>query len=151
MDAFDAYLNNMVSQTKKAFQEFPEINWLNPYRDEKLIELRKSLLEETKNSQLFKGTKLYYNQLSKGCKLCGLGTWSCLFITNKCNASCFYCPASQQNDEVPATQNLTFETAEAYADYIKGTSKNCFFLKPLFIENFFRLIHFSMFSWRLFN
>ncbi|MFW5822970.1 MAG: radical SAM protein, partial [Tangfeifania sp.] len=57
-------------------------------------------------------------QLSKGCKLCGLGSWSCLFITNKCNAGCFYCPASQQNDEVPATQSLTFETAEAYADYI---------------------------------
>lgn len=118
MDAFDAYQNNMVSQTKKAFQEFPEINWLNPYRDEKLIELRKSLLEDTKNSQLFKGTKLWYNKLSRGCKLCGLGTWSCLFITNKCNAGCFYCPASQQNDEIPATQNLTFETAEAYADYI---------------------------------
>lgn len=118
MDAFDAYLNNVVSQTKKVFQEFPEIKWLNPYRDEELLERRKSLLEKTKSSQLFKETKPYCNQLSKGCKLCGLGSWSCLFITNKCNAGCFYCPAAQQNDELPATQSLTFETAEAYADYI---------------------------------
>lgn len=50
--------------------------------------------------------------------MCGTGLWSCLFITNRCNASCFYCPTPQLKDEVPATQSLTFETAESYAAYI---------------------------------
>jgi pyruvate formate-lyase activating enzyme-like uncharacterized protein len=47
-----------------------------------------------------------------------MGTWSCLFITGKCNAKCFYCPASQETDGIPASQNLHFETPEAYAEYI---------------------------------
>jgi pyruvate formate-lyase activating enzyme-like uncharacterized protein len=118
MEAFDAYLNKVEGQTKKSFGEFQNIKWLNPYRDEPLLNYRKQLISKNSASSLFKSTKPYYQQLSNGCKLCGLGSWSCLFITNKCNANCFYCPASQQTDEVPATQSLTFETAEAYADYI---------------------------------
>ena len=118
MEAFDAYLNKLTDQTKTLFREFPDIKWLNPYRDEEILEQRNQLIKISAASSLFKETKPYYNQLSKGCKLCGLGSWSCLFITNKCNASCFYCPAAQQNDELPATQSLTFETAEAYAGYI---------------------------------
>ncbi|MDA3853810.1 MAG: radical SAM protein, partial [Bacteroidales bacterium] len=40
--------------------------------------------------------------------------------TNKCNAACFYCPTSQQNDEVPSTQGLDFETPMAYANYVNA-------------------------------
>jgi pyruvate formate-lyase activating enzyme-like uncharacterized protein len=50
--------------------------------------------------------------------LCGQGTWSCLFITGKCNAKCFYCPTSQESDGIPTSQNLQFETPESYAEYI---------------------------------
>jgi uncharacterized protein len=79
---------------------------------------KEKLLHNLKESLLFKDTKPYYRHISQGCRLCGQGLWSCLFITNKCNASCFYCPSAQINDEVPATQSLNFETAESYADYI---------------------------------
>ncbi len=79
---------------------------------------KEKLLANLKESLLFKDTKPFHRQISKGCRLCGQGLWSCLFITNKCNAACFYCPSAQLNDEVPATQSLNFETAESYADYI---------------------------------
>jgi len=76
------------------------------------------LLEFSKESMLFKDTKPFYRQISKGCKLCGAGFWSCLFITGKCNANCFYCPTSQTNDDLPTTQGLSFESASAYAEYV---------------------------------
>jgi len=118
MDAFDNYLNNLLNKNKKAFSDFSNIRWLNTYRAQEAQKIRDHLLFLLGENLLFKETKPYHHQLSKGCKLCGVGTWSCLFMTNKCNARCFYCPAPQLHDELPATQSLTFETAEAYADYI---------------------------------
>ncbi len=117
MDAFDAYLNDMVSKTQKAFSEFSGIKWLNSYNSARLLGQRKKLIEKIETS-CFKETKPYYKQLSKGCRICGAGAWSCLFITGKCNAGCFYCPTSQQKDEIPATQRFHFETPESYAEYI---------------------------------
>ncbi|WP_372934630.1 radical SAM protein [Mariniphaga sediminis] len=118
MEAFDNYLNNLVNRHKENFSDYSNIRWLNPYQAPKVQETRDRLTKNLAGNMLFKETKFYHHQLSKGCKLCGLGTWSCLFITNKCNADCFYCPSSQKNDEVPATQSLTFENAESYAGYI---------------------------------
>ena len=118
MEAFDAYQNKLVSQTKNLFSEYPEIKWLNPYLAIEASELRDKLISNLTDNWLFSKTKPFYKQLSKGCKLCGLGSWSCLFITGKCNAGCFYCPASQLKDEPPSTQSFTFETPESYAEYI---------------------------------
>ena len=118
MEAFDAYLNDLVNKNKSEFSSFTNINWLHPYNSTKLRNQREKLLAQLEDSLLFKDTKPYHKQISKGCMTCGLGTWSCLFITGKCNANCFYCPAPQLSDEVPETQNLKFETAEAYAEYI---------------------------------
>lgn len=95
------------------------INWVNPYKSANFQEQRDNLLKKAENSLLFKGTKPYHKQLSEGCRICGSGEWSCLFITNKCNAGCFYCPTPQLNDELPSTQGLDFEKPEEYAEYIK--------------------------------
>ena len=38
----------------------------------------------------------FYNFLSDGCKLCQLGSKMVLFITGKCERSCFYCPVSAE-------------------------------------------------------
>lgn len=118
MGAYNSYLNGLVNKVRDDFSGFPEIKWLNPYQAWDLLNERSRLLGSVQNSSLFKDTKPYYRQISQGCQRCGQGTWSCLFITGKCNASCFYCPAPQTADEAPSSQGLTFETPEAYAEYI---------------------------------
>ena len=117
MDPFNCYLNDLVNRNKETFAEFPDIKWLNAYNAVEAEAYRKELARNL-NSWLFNNTKPYYRQISNGCSICGKGKWSCLFITGKCNAGCFYCPTSQLIDEVPTSQNLHFETAEAYAEYI---------------------------------
>jgi uncharacterized protein len=118
MDAYIGYLNNLVNNNKSVFSKHGNINWINPYLAPAYQELRDQLVMNCGNELLFKGTKPYYRHISKGCQLCGAGTWSCLFITGKCNAHCFYCPAQQNKDEIPATQGLTFATPRSYAEYI---------------------------------
>lgn len=108
----------MLTINKNEFAQYSDIKWLNPYMVDDYIPQRALLLDESKNYTLFKETKPFYNHLSKGCQICGQGKWSCLFITNKCNANCFYCPAPQIKDEIPSTQELNFENPEAYAEYI---------------------------------
>lgn len=117
MEAKYTYLNSLVNETKAEFAKWPGINWLNPYKSSVSQRHRDTLMQS--HGSLFDKTKPYYNQISKGCSLCGLGKWSCLFITNKCNAGCFYCPAPQKNDEKPSTQGMEFNDAVDYAHYIK--------------------------------
>ncbi len=118
MEAYFVYLNELINSNKTNFSLYPNINWINPYQSAGLIEKREQLLEKVGEDWLFKKTKPFFNQISKGCSLCGQGLWSCLFITNKCNGACFYCPAAQNMDIVPSSQQLTFETPEAYAEYV---------------------------------
>ena len=119
MEAKYTYLNSLVNKTKAEFANWPDINWLNPYKAQEFQVQRDNLLFQPAKITLFKETKPYYNHISKGCRLCGEGQWSCLFITNKCNANCFYCPAPQLNDETPSTQGFKFNNPEAYALYLK--------------------------------
>ena len=119
MDSFDLYLNSLNNKNRLDFVEFQGINWISFYRDISLIEERNALVLDSNSNSLFKNTKPYYRSISPGCKICGEGKWSCLFITNKCNASCFYCPASQDQDAIPTTQSLTFHSPEEYAEYVK--------------------------------
>ncbi|WP_319590342.1 radical SAM protein [uncultured Draconibacterium sp.] len=117
MKTYYNWLNQLVNNNKSAFSEWTNLSWLNSYSANEAQEKKAALLEKAENV-LFKGTKPYYKQISNGCKLCGLGQWSCLFITGKCNASCFYCPASQQEDHLPTTQNLSFADSAAFAEYV---------------------------------
>ncbi len=118
MESFINYQNSLVNKNKTEFSEYPTIKWLNQHQALSAQKKRDRLTDKLKNNWLFKETKPYHNQISNGCNLCGQGKWSCLFITGKCNAKCFYCPASQENDGIPTSQNLHFETPEAYAEYI---------------------------------
>ena len=116
MEPYFIYLNNLANRNRKQFEQYPALQWMNSSRAINAQKKKDNL--SAKLSRLFKDTKPYHNQLSEGCRLCGSGTWSCLFITNKCNAKCFYCPSAQTNDEIPATQSLTFSSPESYAAYI---------------------------------
>lgn len=118
MDAFIQYLNHLTNKNKQDYNNQGDINWLNNWRMDKYEETKKNLLDALKYPPLFNQTKPYYNKISKGCEICGSGKWSCLFITGICNANCFYCPAAQNTEEPPQSQGLTFETPEAYAEYI---------------------------------
>ncbi|NCA86138.1 MAG: radical SAM protein [Clostridia bacterium] len=119
MEALYSYFNQLLSTQKKAFAAWPQLRWLNAYEYTDLLERRAGLLEDERHQWLFKNTKPFHKQISKGCMQCGLGRWSCLFITNKCNGACFYCPSAQVTDAVPSSQLLTFETPEAYAEYVR--------------------------------
>lgn len=68
-------------------------------------------------SQAFQQTKPHYGDLSPGCRLCGQGEWSCLFINGRCNCRCFYCPTTQDEIGLPTTNQITFATPEEYAEY----------------------------------
>ncbi|MBI9069219.1 MAG: radical SAM protein [Salinivirgaceae bacterium] len=116
MEAYHTFLNGLVNSNKKEYSGEFALNWVNRYLVEAMQQKRNELCTEV--SWLFKKTKPYYKSISQGCQICGEGKWSCLFISNKCNANCFYCPTSQDEDALPSTQNLTFETPEAYAEYI---------------------------------
>jgi pyruvate formate-lyase activating enzyme-like uncharacterized protein len=67
----------------------------------------------------YRGTKTDVGRLSPGCRHCGSGTWSCLFINGLCNAGCFYCPAPQDREDVPTTQTVDFPDVDDYIRYLK--------------------------------
>jgi uncharacterized protein len=118
MEAYYLYLNELVNTNRLRFSAYTDIHWINQYEAIEAQQKRDRLLSCPDIRLLFKSTKPYHKQLSKGCLLCGQGLWSCLFITGKCNAACFYCPASQKADDQPQTQSLLFETPGRYVDYI---------------------------------
>ncbi|MDA8428797.1 MAG: radical SAM protein [Geobacteraceae bacterium] len=66
----------------------------------------------------YAGSKLDCNGLSPGCRSCGAGGWSCLFINGRCNGRCFYCPTAQDDDGPPVTNGLAFGNPEEYAAYV---------------------------------
>jgi pyruvate formate-lyase activating enzyme-like uncharacterized protein len=66
----------------------------------------------------YAGTKVDCNGLSPGCRSCGDGSWSCLFVNGRCNGRCFYCPTAQDDDGPPVTNGLAFSNPEEYAAYV---------------------------------
>ncbi len=66
----------------------------------------------------YAGTKVDCNSLSPGCRCCGEGGWSCLFINGRCNGRCFYCPTEQDDDGPPVTNGLSFSSPDEYAAFV---------------------------------
>ena len=66
----------------------------------------------------YAGTKVNCSGLSPGCRCCGDGSWSCLFVNGRCNGRCFYCPTAQDDDGPPVTNGLAFTSPEDYAAYV---------------------------------
>ncbi|HOS96637.1 MAG TPA: radical SAM protein [Deltaproteobacteria bacterium] len=97
------------------------MKWIPPDKAEGAERLRQDLLLKIAGASSFEfnDTKPVYRSLSPGCRLCGQGAWSCLFISNLCNARCFFCPARQDNQDEPGTSTLTFPRCGDYADYLE--------------------------------
>lgn len=64
-------------------------------------------------------SKPHLGPLSPGCRICGEGAWSCLFINGICNCRCAYCPTPQLDVAVPTTNRIPFDRASDYADYVR--------------------------------
>ncbi|MBN2321840.1 MAG: radical SAM protein [Acidobacteria bacterium] len=101
-DAYD--LLNFVSED--------EARRAKAFRNEILVEIASEIKFRNKR------TKPVYRGISRGCELCGTGSWSCLFVNGKCNCRCFYCPAEQRVVGLPTTNTLTFPKVQDYVDYI---------------------------------
>ena len=101
---------------------YSQMNWANDdYLNILSTSRREILLQLQKHgAQLgYSATKIDTRNLSPGCKLCAQGEWSCLFINNKCNASCFYCPSSQNEISEPSTQSFVFNDPSDYVTYLE--------------------------------
>lgn len=101
---------------KYNFLHFPTI----PDAREKLSE-RDQLIEAIGRRALWtnNATKADGAGMSEGCRICGEGTWSCLFINGICNSRCFYCPSPQHTVGEPETNSLIFPDPKDYVDYIR--------------------------------
>ncbi|MBG0778691.1 MAG: radical SAM protein, partial [Desulfotignum balticum] len=93
------------TDTESIFQRIREdyadaydtMTWLTPEKAILATRTRAGLIRDIFNhvgngpEWRFAGTKLTTHGISPGCRFCGQGEWSCLFINGVCNARCFYC------------------------------------------------------------
>jgi pyruvate formate-lyase activating enzyme-like uncharacterized protein len=122
LKALIKYQNSLVESNRKEYGAlYDSLNFVNYYQGLEMEGMRNEILNHLNDKITwdFKGTKTDAAAMSPGCRLCGMGQWSCLFINGKCNCNCFYCPAPQTDIGQPVTQTLTFEDPIGYADYIK--------------------------------
>ncbi|OQX23335.1 MAG: hypothetical protein BWK80_26540 [Desulfobacteraceae bacterium IS3] len=101
-------------------EKYDSLKWLSENEARNASELRKEILSYLETRARFgsKHSKSDCSKLSHGCEICGQGDWSCLFINGKCNCRCFYCPAEQNEIDLPATNGLKFAKPNDYIDYI---------------------------------
>jgi len=116
----------LVRQTRIDYSDsYDTMNWLTPETTDTASRLRESLITNIFDPRTpgagwqFSGTKLFTQEISPGCALCGQGDWSCLFINGICNAQCFYCPSTQKDKGQPMTSTLEFSNPRDYADYVQ--------------------------------
>ena len=113
---------------KKYGDDYRNFKWIGDGAETAEAE-RKAILSSISESLSYRynSTKLYYLDISPGCRHCGEGTWSCLFINGKCNGTCFFCPSEQDTTGNPVTNAMEFKTTADYLAYldrfnIKGVS-----------------------------
>ncbi len=84
--------------------------WVTPEEAERASRERDRILRSMQGrvSLGFNGTKVYWGELSPGCRLCAAGSWSCLFINGICNAKCFCCPTGQTSRSEPTTSGIPY-------------------------------------------
>lgn len=84
------------------------LKWITPEESVVFEKKRQELLNRADLRTCAKRTKIYSKRLAPGCRICAGGQWSCLFISGICNGTCFYCPAPQNEDTPPVSQNIFF-------------------------------------------
>jgi uncharacterized protein len=101
---------------------YPHLKWISPTQAQAAEKERQVLLAFLVHAGVtmdYGDSKLDCRNLSSGCRSCGDGTWSCLFINGICNCRCFYCPATQDEKGVPTTSSLAFPKVSDYLQYLE--------------------------------
>jgi len=122
MKALINYQKKQIAENQKEYgMYYDQLKKPSYYRLIEANEERSRLIAaiEGKAGYLCNGTKPFAHAVSPGCRLCGEGHWSCLFVNNRCNCQCFYCPTSQVDTSIPETQGITFNKPENYIEYLK--------------------------------
>jgi len=114
--------DKMIKGNLAEYRDQPDtLSWVSPGRALEAEGTRARILSAL-SSRIeieYKLTKPHLGPLSPGCRICGEGSWSCLFINGKCNCRCFYCPTTQDEISVPTTNRLPFGDSLDYTDYIR--------------------------------
>ncbi len=97
------------------------LRWVTPQEAAAAERRRQALLDDLagRAATVCAGTKLDGRRLSPGCTACTRGSWSCLFISGRCNCRCFYCPSEQDGSLVPTTNAVPFAKSGDYVDYLR--------------------------------
>lgn len=116
-----------ISRIKEEYADaYDSMTWLTTESADAASRVRENLITQIFEHQgkgpewRFSQTKLFTHGISPGCRLCGSGDWSCLFINGICNARCFYCPSTQNQKGQPMTSSLEFKTPNDYVDYVRA-------------------------------
>jgi pyruvate formate-lyase activating enzyme-like uncharacterized protein len=119
-------VENTCQRIREEYAEaYDTMTWLTPEKAILATRTRAGLIRDIFNhvgngpEWRFAGTKLTTHGISPGCRFCGQGEWSCLFINGVCNARCFYCPSAQDQKAYPMTSTLEFRTPEDYVTYVE--------------------------------
>lgn len=102
-------------------EDYDKIRWITEEEAEQAEVRRKAILDSLEGNILWGSghTKADCRNLSVGCRLCGEGLWSCLFVNGICNAHCFFCPTEQPSRSDPKTQGIAFPRARDYLDFVR--------------------------------
>lgn len=114
---------NIIELIKKKYGErYHDFKWVKEEVAKAAESERAAIIKSINEhiSFMYNGTKPYYIDISPGCRQCGGGTWSCLFINGKCNGHCFFCPSEQTSISEPVTNALRFTAPADYIDYLKA-------------------------------
>ncbi len=102
---------------------YSQLKWLREEEAIRAREDRDKLLRALsgKVNESCLQSKLHQGALSRGCVICGDGTWSCLFINGLCTTNCFFCPQDRGlKEERPPTENgIVFHNPKDYADFVQ--------------------------------
>jgi pyruvate formate-lyase activating enzyme-like uncharacterized protein len=112
----------LIARNRQEYGEgYDELRFLTAAELEQASARRRELLDALSGrvESGFGGTKLDCTSLSPGCRICGEGAWSCLFINGRCNVRCFYCPTSQDEIGLPTTNSVEFRTPADYVAYLE--------------------------------
>jgi pyruvate formate-lyase activating enzyme-like uncharacterized protein len=102
---------------------YHDLRWLTDAEASKANRQRDALLHSLAGGvhREFADTKIYTGTLSPGCRICGHGGWSCMFINGLCTANCFYCPQDRgiREERETLADGVTFQSADDYVEYLK--------------------------------